>query len=105
MFKISTAVPSASCQWVVSDCQRSLGIAASNRCPALLGRLCGWGTTKPRRTRIRQIVETAGIRGMLGSRCRWLRMVSAPASQPFFDSSFTQPQDPFLNLGINRAWV
>jgi hypothetical protein len=30
-FKISTSVPSASRQWVMSACQRSLGIAASNR--------------------------------------------------------------------------
>jgi len=28
------AVPSASCQWVVSACQRSLGMAAQNRVPA-----------------------------------------------------------------------
>jgi len=87
MLMISTPVPSASCQWVVSDCQRSLGMAASNRWPADLGRLCGWGTTKPRRTRIRQIVDTDGIRLVSGSRRRWLRMVSAPASQPFLDRS------------------
>jgi hypothetical protein len=45
---------------------------------AALWRLCGWGVTKPRVVRIRQIVLTAGAVGC--SRNRWLRMVSAPAS-------------------------
>jgi hypothetical protein len=40
-FKISTPVPSASCQWVMSACQRSFGMAASNRTKELRGRLCG----------------------------------------------------------------
>jgi hypothetical protein len=83
MLRISTGVPSASCQWVMSACQRSLGMAASNRVPADLGRLRGCGVTKPRRARTRQLVETAGIRVSAGSRCRWTRIVSAPASRPF----------------------
>ena len=60
MFKISTSVPSASRQWVMSACQRSLGWSAQNLCHDERGRFCGCGVTNPRRDRIRQIVETAG---------------------------------------------
>ncbi len=51
---ISTSVSSASCQWVTSDCQSSLGSCASKRIQELFGRFCGWGVTKPHRLRIRQ---------------------------------------------------
>ncbi len=44
----------------MSACQRSFGIAASNRQNEDLGRFCGCGVTKPRRDSTRQIVETAG---------------------------------------------
>jgi hypothetical protein len=37
-FKISTSVPSPSDQWVMSDCQHSLGISAANRIQELRGR-------------------------------------------------------------------
>ena len=49
---------------------------------AAVRRLCGCGTTKPRRARTRQIVETAGTWASAGSRSRWTRIVSAPASRP-----------------------
>jgi hypothetical protein len=86
MLRISTGVRSASCQWVMSACQRSLGISAQNRLPARLGRLFGCGVTNPRRVRTRQIVEVDGSRSAPID-CRWVRIVSAPASRPFFDSS------------------
>ncbi len=59
-FRISTGPRWASLQWVMSACHRSFGISAANRMNELLGRFWGWGTTKPRRDRIRQMVETAG---------------------------------------------
>jgi len=86
--RISTPVPSASCQWVVSACHRWLGCSAVNRCHDERGRFCGWGVTKPRRVRIRQIVATDGTAGWVAvaalgvRRTRWVRMVSAPASSP-----------------------
>lgn len=40
-FKISTSVPSARVQCVMSACHRSFGICASNRTNELLGRFCG----------------------------------------------------------------
>src|SRR4051812_42153086 len=98
MLRISTSVPSASCQWVMSACQRWLGWSAVNRCHDDLGRFCGCGLTNPRRLRIRQIVETDGTGGTGGTelagvadvevfdlgvrraRVRWVWMVSAPAS-------------------------
>src|SRR5436190_20790526 len=45
------------------------------------GRFCGWGMTKPRRVRIRQIVDGAGARPW--RRSRWTAMVWAPASRPW----------------------
>ena len=60
MFKISTSVRSASRQWVMSACQRSLGWSAQNRFHDDLGRFCGCRVTNPRRDKIRQIVDTAG---------------------------------------------
>ena len=54
---ISTSVPSARRQWVKSDCQTSLGAAASNRIQELRGRLCGSGTTRPAAWRTRRMVE------------------------------------------------
>jgi hypothetical protein len=44
---ISTSLPSASRQWVKSDCHSSLGAAASNRIHELRGRLRGSETTRP----------------------------------------------------------
>jgi hypothetical protein len=43
---------------------------AQKRFQAERGRLCGWGVTKPRRFKIRQIVEMAGTLVMLGSLAR-----------------------------------
>ena len=60
MLRISTSVSSASRQWVMSACQRSLGWSAQNRRHDDRGRFCGCGVTNPRRDKIRQIVETAG---------------------------------------------
>jgi hypothetical protein len=64
MFKISTSVPSRSRQWVMSACQRSLGISAQNRIHELRGRFCGWEVMNPRRWRIRQIVALEGSRSL-----------------------------------------
>jgi hypothetical protein len=63
MFKIEISVPSASRQWVISACQRSLGCSAQNVRQDDRGRFCGCGRTKPRRDKIRQIVEVAGVAG------------------------------------------
>ena len=60
--KSSTSLPSASHQWVMSDCQTSLGMAASKRRQELRGRLCGSGTTSPAACRMRRIVELEGTR-------------------------------------------
>jgi hypothetical protein len=86
MLRISTSVPSANCQWVMSACHRSFGISAWNRIHDDLGRFCGCGVTNPRRLNTRQIVDTAGTDSWV-SRPRWTRIVSAPASKPFLDSS------------------
>ena len=69
--RISTSVPSASAQCVVSACQHSLGSSAWNRRHELLGRLCGSGVTKPRRDSTRQIVATDGT---ARRRRRWRRV-------------------------------
>src|SRR5439155_14882433 len=45
------------------------------------GRLCGWGTTRPRRRSTRTIELTEGARPRRRSRCHWI--VSAPASSPW----------------------
>ena len=58
--EISTPLPSASCQWVLSDCQSSLGSAASKRMNEDRGRLCGCGVIRPWRARMRQMVATEG---------------------------------------------
>jgi hypothetical protein len=78
--RISASVPSARCQWVVSACQSSLGWAAVSLFQADRGRLWGWGTMKPRRARMRQIVDRAGTFVTSGSRARCSAMVAAPAS-------------------------
>jgi hypothetical protein len=67
---------------VTSACQQWSGSSARKRFQDERGRLCGWGVTKPRRVRIRQIVETAGTFVTDGSAARWAPMVSAPASRP-----------------------
>jgi hypothetical protein len=60
--RISTLVPSASCQWW---CRSASVRRADRRRTAApcdrddLGRFCGCAVTKPRRVKIRQIVETA----------------------------------------------
>jgi hypothetical protein len=55
------------------------------------GRFCGCGRTKPRRDRIRQMVEVAGTASRPPqtevSRAGWAAIASAPASSPSFDSS------------------
>jgi hypothetical protein len=58
--ELSARLPSARRQWVTSACQHSFGSCASNRTQEFLGRLCGWGTTNPRRRSTRQIVEIEG---------------------------------------------
>lgn len=78
--------PVAITHLVASACHSSLGAAASNRRHELVGRLRGWGTTNPRRTRIRQIVATDGTPRMpRRPRCHWI--VAAPASSPASVSS------------------
>ena len=57
-----------------------LGCSASKRFHDERGRFCGWPTTKPRRDRIRQIVDTAGTLATARSRARCSAMVAAPAS-------------------------
>ena len=44
---MSAGVPSASCQWVTSDCQVWLGRSALNRMNDERGRLSGSGLTSP----------------------------------------------------------
>jgi len=58
--RISTLMPSASCQWVMSICHRSLGRSAQNRTYDDRGRFCGCGMISPRRDSTRQIVATDG---------------------------------------------
>ena len=70
-FRISTCDPPASPQWVMSACQRSLGIWASNRMKELRGRFWGWGVTKPLRESTRQIVATEGSDPWGWRRARW----------------------------------
>jgi hypothetical protein len=82
--RISTSVRSASRQWVMSACQRSLGWSAANRFHDDRGRFCGCETTNPRRDKIRQIVETVGT-GEIPAASRWAAIVSAPASTPVPD--------------------
>jgi hypothetical protein len=67
---------------VTSACQHSLGRSAQKRFHEERGRFCGWGTTNPRRLRMRQIVEVAGTLVTAGSRARCSAMVAAPASKP-----------------------
>lgn len=78
-------VPSASCQWDRSACQRSLGWSAQKVRHDDRGRFCGCGLTKPRRDKIRQIVETADATGRPPPTgtclARCAGMVSAPASR------------------------
>src|SRR5262245_28160198 len=69
-------------QWVTSACHSLLGCSAQKRFHAERGRSCGCAVMKPRRVRMRQIVETAGTVVMAGSVARWAAMVSAPASKP-----------------------
>ena len=57
---ISVSVPSASCQWVKSDCQVSLGWRASNRMIDDLGRFLGSGVMRAARWRMRRMVEVEG---------------------------------------------
>ena len=47
MLRISTSVPSARRQWVVSACHRSLGCSASNSAPRRAGSLLGPGCHEP----------------------------------------------------------
>jgi len=64
----------------MSDCQTSLGAAASKRCQELRGRLCGSGVTSPAAWRTRRTVEVDGARRPSRSRCQ--AIVSGPASRP-----------------------
>jgi hypothetical protein len=80
MFKISTSAPEARRQWVMSACQRSLGISAANRTNELRGRFWGCGVTNPRLESTRQIVATDGAEPW--RRVRWTAIVWAPASKP-----------------------
>lgn len=47
---------------VMSACHISLCSSASKRISEEHGRFCGWGTTRPSRRKIRQIVSTEGTR-------------------------------------------
>jgi len=76
--RTSKRVPSAPSTWVTSACQHSLGTSALKRVHDDLGRLWGWGTTKPRALSTRQMVAVEGTRTW--RRARWMRIVSAPAS-------------------------
>ena len=67
--RISTGLPSASCQGVESSCQVSLASLASKRMKEERGRLCGCGVTRPWRLRMRQMVVTEG--GWPRLRLRW----------------------------------
>jgi hypothetical protein len=83
--RISTSLSSASCQWVVSACQHSLGSSAWKRRQELLGRFWGCGAMKPRRARTRQIVATDGTAARARPRRRrssWTWIVCGPASNP-----------------------
>ena len=60
--RISTSLPSARRQWVVSDCHSSLGRAASKRMNDERGRLWGWGVIRSCRRRTRHAVATEGGR-------------------------------------------
>lgn len=44
----------------MSDCQVSFGNDDSKRTQLVRGRFWGWGTTKPRRTKTRWMVDTLG---------------------------------------------
>ena len=63
-----------------------VGLLRGEPVPAVLGRFLGCGVTNPRRVSTRQIVEVDGRRSV-PDRWRWVRMVSAPASQPRLDRS------------------
>ena len=99
MLKISTSVPSASRQWVMSACQRSLGWSAQNVFHDDRGRFCGCGVTNPRRVRIRQIVETAGTGStpaawqVGGDRLR-------AGVQALLGESLAEPDDLVLDLQV-----
>jgi len=64
----------------MSACHVSLGSSASKRISEERGRFCGWGTTRPSRRKIRQIVETEGACSLC--RARWWAIVCAPQSPP-----------------------
>ncbi len=64
----------------MSDCQHSLGNAASNRMKLDRGRFLGSGMTQPRRRRTRMMVLSDGA--VPWRLERWKKMVSAPASSP-----------------------
>jgi hypothetical protein len=76
MLKIFTRPGAAAItQSVESICHHSLGAGASNRRHDDFGRFAGCGVTKPRRTRIRCTVATAGTRPAKRSsrpRCHWI---------------------------------
>ena len=59
-----TTEPSAKDQAVTSACQHSLGSSLSKRISELCGRFCRWGTMRPSRRRMRQIVEREGVSPM-----------------------------------------
>ena len=77
--------PSASHQWMKSDCHISFGCAISNRPYEDRGPLRGAGVISPARCRLRLIVAGAGALMPSCSRCQ--RIVCGPASRPFPASS------------------
>ena len=79
-FTISTPRSPRNTQWVMSDCQHSLGSAAWNRMKLDRGRFLGSGTTQPRRRSTRMMVLTEGAVPWRLARWKW--MVEAPASSP-----------------------
>ena len=84
--RISVSCPAASCQWMKSDCQHSLGSSAANRMQDDFGRLAGSGTTSPCRVRQRLTVAAETRIWWCCSRCQ--AIVWGPASSPCPDSSF-----------------
>lgn len=104
MSRISTGHPSGSCQWVASACQSSLGASAQNRFHEEWGRFCGCGATKPRRHRIRQIVDAGDfgdvwVSGEMGGDGGCAGVVAGLVQR------LAQPHDAFFQVGADRLGV
>lgn len=82
---ISTSVPSATRQWVKSDCHVSLGWSAAKRRIDDLGRFFGSGVINPAVCRMRLIVEVDG--GVWPSIARYDWILTGPWSKPVFSNA------------------